>query len=110
MLSSATMRAVCDDATFLQNMLDFEAALARAEAATGVISPAAASTGRPTAAFAEKFPNVLDAGTLFGRLHGNAHGLDIVKPELRNAVDLVQSVTLAGWQTRREYGFVGRLA
>ena len=37
------MRAVCDDATFLQNMLDFEAALARAEAATGVIPPAAGS-------------------------------------------------------------------
>jgi 3-carboxy-cis,cis-muconate cycloisomerase len=43
MLSSSTMRAVCDDATFLQNMLDFEAALARAEAATGVIPPAAGS-------------------------------------------------------------------
>jgi 3-carboxy-cis,cis-muconate cycloisomerase len=42
MLSSAKMRAVCDDATFLQNMLDCEAALARA--ATGVIPPAAAST------------------------------------------------------------------
>ena len=43
MFSSATMRGVCDDATFLQHMLDFEAALARAEAATGVIPPAAAS-------------------------------------------------------------------
>ena len=31
------MRAVCDDVTYLQNMLDVEAALARAEAATGVI-------------------------------------------------------------------------
>ena len=31
------MRTVCDDATTLQHMLDFEAALARAEAATGVI-------------------------------------------------------------------------
>ena len=31
------MRAVCDDAATLQHMLDFEAALARAEAATGVI-------------------------------------------------------------------------
>lgn len=41
MLSSAAMRAVCDDQSTLQNMLDFEAALARAEAATGVI-PAAA--------------------------------------------------------------------
>jgi len=41
MLSSAAMRAVCDDRSTLQNMLDFEAALARAEAATGVIPEAA---------------------------------------------------------------------
>ena len=41
MLSSGPMRAVCDDATTLQHMLDFEAALARAEAATGVIPKAA---------------------------------------------------------------------
>src|SRR5438309_5311491 len=37
LLSSAAMRAVCDDVTYVQNMLDVEAALARAEAATGVI-------------------------------------------------------------------------
>jgi len=37
MLSSGPMRAVCDDAATLQHMLDFEAGLARAEAATGVI-------------------------------------------------------------------------
>jgi 3-carboxy-cis,cis-muconate cycloisomerase len=37
MLSSSAMRAVCADATFLQKMLDFEGALARAEAACGVI-------------------------------------------------------------------------
>src|SRR6476660_2044090 len=37
MLSGAAMRAVCDDAAYLQHMLDFEAALARAEAVTGVI-------------------------------------------------------------------------
>jgi 3-carboxy-cis,cis-muconate cycloisomerase len=42
MLSSAAMRAVCDDAACLQNMLDFEAALARAEAAIGVIPDSAA--------------------------------------------------------------------
>src|SRR5215510_13184636 len=42
MLSSAPMREVCDDRSTLQNMLDFEAALARAEAAVGVI-PAAAT-------------------------------------------------------------------
>jgi 3-carboxy-cis,cis-muconate cycloisomerase len=41
MLSSAAMRAVCDDVAYLQHMLDFEAALARAEAATGVIPPSA---------------------------------------------------------------------
>src|SRR6516162_4214451 len=42
MLSSRQMRAICDDATVLQRMLDFEAALARVEAATGVIPKAAA--------------------------------------------------------------------
>ncbi len=42
MLSSAAMRAVCDDVAYLQRMLDFEAALARAEAATGVIPKSAA--------------------------------------------------------------------
>ena len=42
MLSSAAMRAVCDDVAYLQFMLDFEAALARAEAATGVIPAEAA--------------------------------------------------------------------
>jgi 3-carboxy-cis,cis-muconate cycloisomerase len=42
MLSSAAMRAVCDDAAYLQHMLGFEAALARAEAATGVIPASAA--------------------------------------------------------------------
>src|SRR6202158_6416026 len=42
MLSSAAMRTGCDDLTYLQHMLDFEAALARAEAATGVIPASAA--------------------------------------------------------------------
>jgi 3-carboxy-cis,cis-muconate cycloisomerase len=37
------MRVVCDDLAFLQHMLDFEAALARAEAATGVIPEGAVS-------------------------------------------------------------------
>ncbi|WGR74151.1 MULTISPECIES: 3-carboxy-cis,cis-muconate cycloisomerase [unclassified Bradyrhizobium] len=44
MLSSAAMRAVCDDRSTLQNMLDFEAALARAEAAIGVIPAAAVAS------------------------------------------------------------------
>src|SRR6266481_7439283 len=42
MLSSAAMRGVCDDVAYLQHMLDFEAALTRAEAATGVIPASAA--------------------------------------------------------------------
>src|SRR6058998_1013703 len=42
MFSSAAMRAVCDDVAYLQHMLDFEAALARAEAAAGVIPAGAA--------------------------------------------------------------------
>jgi len=42
MLSSAAMRSICDDVACLQNMLDFEAALARAEAAVGII-PASAT-------------------------------------------------------------------
>jgi 3-carboxy-cis,cis-muconate cycloisomerase len=42
-LSSGAMRVVCDDLAFLQHMLDFEAALARAEAATGVTPEGAVS-------------------------------------------------------------------
>lgn len=41
-LSSAAIRAVCDDAAFVRHMLDFEGALARAEAATGTIPASAA--------------------------------------------------------------------
>jgi 3-carboxy-cis,cis-muconate cycloisomerase len=44
MLSSAAMRAICDDVACLQHMLDFEAALARAEAANGIIPTSAADT------------------------------------------------------------------
>src|ERR1700745_4075119 len=43
MFSSGTMRAVCDDLAYLQAMLDFEAALARAEAAVGVVPEGAAT-------------------------------------------------------------------
>jgi 3-carboxy-cis,cis-muconate cycloisomerase len=43
LFSSPAMRAVCDDAACLQHMLDFEAALARAEAAVGVIPASAAA-------------------------------------------------------------------
>jgi 3-carboxy-cis,cis-muconate cycloisomerase len=69
MLSSAAMRAVCDDVACLQNMLDFEAALARAEAATGVI-PAGAAGPVTTACRAEAFDvNALaEAATRSGNL------------------------------------------
>ena len=43
LFSSPAMRAVCDDTAYLQHMLDFEAALARAEAAAGVVPASAAS-------------------------------------------------------------------
>ncbi|MEW6640116.1 MAG: 3-carboxy-cis,cis-muconate cycloisomerase [Pseudomonadota bacterium] len=54
LLSSAAMRAVCDDAAYLQFMLDFESALARAEAASGVI-PAAAVAPIAAACTADRF-------------------------------------------------------
>jgi len=69
MLSSAAMRAICDDAAALQNMLDFEAALARAEAALGVI-PASAAGPITNACRAESFDlaALADAATRSGNL------------------------------------------
>src|SRR5438876_10440044 len=69
MLSSGAMRAVCDDATTLQHMLDFEAALARAEAATGVI-PASAAEPIAKACRADAFDlaALADAATRSGNL------------------------------------------
>src|SRR4030088_895010 len=43
MFSSAAMRAIMSDRARLQRMLDFEAALARAEAALGVVSATGAA-------------------------------------------------------------------
>ncbi len=48
------MRTVCDDEVYLQHMLDFEHALARAEAAVGII-PASAVFGIAKACHAELF-------------------------------------------------------
>lgn len=63
------MRRVCDDAATLQHMLDFEAALARAEAAAGVIPPSAVA---PIAAAcrAERFDmtELAEAATRSGNL------------------------------------------
>jgi len=69
MLSSAAMRAICDDAAALQNMLDFEAALARAEAAVGVI-PANVAGPITNACKAESFDfaALADAATRSGNL------------------------------------------
>src|SRR6266436_2336152 len=69
MLSSAAMRAVCDDGAYLQHMLDFEAALARAEAATGVI-PASAVGPIVYACKAELFDlaGLAEAATRSGNL------------------------------------------
>src|ERR1700755_237360 len=54
LFSSAAMRAICDDAAYLQHMLDFEAALARAEAAIGLI-PAGAAEPIAKACIAQNF-------------------------------------------------------
>jgi 3-carboxy-cis,cis-muconate cycloisomerase len=69
MLSSAAMRAVCDDTAYLQHMLDFEAALARAEAAVGVI-PASASAPIANACTAGAFElaALAEAATRSGNL------------------------------------------
>jgi 3-carboxy-cis,cis-muconate cycloisomerase len=69
MLSSAAMRTICDDATYLQHMLDFEAALARAEAATGII-PASAAVAIANACKAELFDiaALAEAATRSGNL------------------------------------------
>lgn len=69
LLSSAAMRAVCDDTATLQHMLDFEAALARAEAATGVI-PAAAVAAIAAACRADQFDlaALAEAATRSGNL------------------------------------------
>src|SRR5713101_834678 len=69
MLSSPAMRAVCDDGAHLQHMLDFEAALARAEAATGVI-PASAAGPIAKACKASSFDlaDLAEAATRSGNL------------------------------------------
>src|SRR3954452_21208907 len=69
MLSSTAMRAFCDDVAYLQHMLDFEAALARAEAASGVI-PASAAAIIANACRAESFDFVAlaEAATRSGNL------------------------------------------
>jgi 3-carboxy-cis,cis-muconate cycloisomerase len=69
LFSSAAMRAVCDDVTVLQHMLDFEAALARAEAAADVI-PASAAAPIAKACKAEAFDvsALAEAATRSGNL------------------------------------------
>jgi 3-carboxy-cis,cis-muconate cycloisomerase len=69
MLSSGAMRAVCDDTAYLQGMLDFEAALARAEAAAGVIPhEAAAAIGRACLASSFDLDQLAQAATRSGNL------------------------------------------
>jgi Lyase len=69
MLSSAAMRAVCDDVTTLQHMLDFEAALARAEASIGIV-PAASAEAIAKACDAGSFDlaDLAEAATRSGNL------------------------------------------
>jgi 3-carboxy-cis,cis-muconate cycloisomerase len=69
MLSSAAMRGVCDDAAYLQHMLDFEAALAHAEAGAGVV-PKTAVAPIAAACRAERFDlaELAEAATRSGNL------------------------------------------
>ena len=69
MLSSAAMRGLCDDGAYLQFMLDVEAALAQAEADTGVI-PAAAAGAIAAACDASLYDigKLADAATQTGNL------------------------------------------
>ena len=69
LFSSAAMRAVCDDASYLQRMLDFEAALARAEAAAGIIpSSAAGPIGKACKADAFDIAALAQSATQSGNL------------------------------------------
>src|ERR1700753_2582821 len=69
MLSSPAMRAICDDMAYLQRMLDFEAALARAEAATGIIpADAVGAIGGACKAEAFDIAALADAATRSGNL------------------------------------------
>ena len=68
-LSSAAMRAICDDAMYVQYMLDFESALARAEAATGTIPAKAATTiGKACIAKTVDISALADGATKGGNL------------------------------------------
>jgi 3-carboxy-cis,cis-muconate cycloisomerase len=69
LLSSAAMRAVCDDAAYLQHMLDFEVALARAQAAIGVIPQSAvAPIAAACKARAFDLPALAEAASRSGNL------------------------------------------
>ena len=69
MLSSPAMRGVCDDGSTLQNMLEFEAALARAEAEVGVIPTGAADPiSKACIASAFDFTALAEAATRSGNL------------------------------------------
>ena len=69
MLSSAAMRALCDDRATLQFMLDFEAALACAEAAVGIVpSGAAEAIANACKANAFDLADLAEAATRSGNL------------------------------------------
>jgi 3-carboxy-cis,cis-muconate cycloisomerase len=69
MLSSAAMRPICDDVAYLRNMLDFEAALARAEASVGTIPDTAVGPiGRACKAESFDLAALAEAATRSGNL------------------------------------------
>jgi 3-carboxy-cis,cis-muconate cycloisomerase len=69
MFSSGPMRAACDDVAYLQAMLDFEAALARTEAAVGVIPQSVvAPIGQACKVSAFDLAGLAEAATRSGNL------------------------------------------
>jgi len=69
MLSSAAMRAVCDDRACLQFMLDFEAALARSQSAAGIVPADSAETiAKACKADAFDLASLAEAATRSGNL------------------------------------------
>ena len=81
------MRGVCDDAACLQHMLDFEAALAHAEAASGIIPPGSAEViAKACKADAFDVAALAEAATRSGNL----------------AIPLVKALTASVARTDRE--------
>ena len=91
LFSSAAVRAIVNDRARLQRMLDFEAALARAEAALGVISATAAGETPPAA---QPGGDIVVTGTR------------IVRPNVTAAAPITSTIT-TGWSPTTQPSWPG---